>query len=85
MLLWALPLGASLTWFQKHPPIIPTVFPSKVYFADEEEQASEKALRTVCNVPAIVALTTGVVVYFISDDARKGQYHELKSIASFQK
>jgi NNP family nitrate/nitrite transporter-like MFS transporter len=39
---------------------------------------SEKAWRTVSVVPAVVAFTTGVVVYFISDDAPKGNYHELK-------
>jgi NNP family nitrate/nitrite transporter-like MFS transporter len=39
---------------------------------------SEKAWRTVCVVPAVVAFATGVTIYFISDDAPKGNYGELK-------
>jgi NNP family nitrate/nitrite transporter-like MFS transporter len=40
--------------------------------------APEKAWRTVCVVPAVVAFATGVLSYFISDDAPKGNYAELK-------
>ncbi len=39
---------------------------------------AEKAWRTVCIVPAIVAFAIGVTIYFISDDAPKGNYTELK-------
>ena len=39
---------------------------------------AEKSWRTVSVVPAVVAFTTGIVVYFISDDAPKGNYAELK-------
>ena len=39
---------------------------------------SEKAWRTVCVVPAVVAFSTGVMVYFVSDDSPKGSYAELK-------
>jgi NNP family nitrate/nitrite transporter-like MFS transporter len=39
---------------------------------------TERAWRTVSIVPAVIAFTTGVVIYFISDDAPKGNYHELK-------
>ena len=39
---------------------------------------SEKAWRTVSVVPAVIGFTTGVAVYFISDDAPKGNYHELR-------
>lgn len=39
---------------------------------------SEQAWRTVSVVPAFVAFSTGVIIYFISDDAPKGNYHELK-------
>ena len=39
---------------------------------------SEKAWRTVCVIPAVVAFATGVAIYFISDDAPKGNYKELK-------
>ena len=38
---------------------------------------AEKAWRTVCIVPAIVAFITGIVIYFISDDTPKGNYKEL--------
>ena len=39
---------------------------------------TEKAWRMVSIVPAVVAFVTGVVLYFISDDAPKGNYSELK-------
>lgn len=39
---------------------------------------SEKAWRTVSIVPAIVAFATGVAIYFIADDAPKGNYNDLK-------
>jgi NNP family nitrate/nitrite transporter-like MFS transporter len=40
--------------------------------------SSTMAWRTVCIVPAAVGFVTGVVVYFISDDAPKGNYAEMK-------
>jgi len=40
--------------------------------------SAEMAWRTVCVVPAVVAFATGVTVLFISDDAPKGNYRELK-------
>jgi len=39
---------------------------------------AEKAWRTVCVVPAVFAFATGVADYFISDDAPKGNYKDLK-------
>lgn len=39
---------------------------------------SEKAWRTVCIVPAVVAVIIGIIVFFITDDAPKGSYKELK-------
>merc|ERR1719446_1772805 len=39
---------------------------------------STKAWRTVSIVPAVVAFGTGVMIYYISDDAPKGNYSELK-------
>lgn len=38
----------------------------------------EMAWRTVSIVPAVVAFLTGVIIYFVTDDAPKGNYHELK-------
>lgn len=43
---------------------------------------SEKAWRSVCVVPAIVAAGSGIMIYYISDDAPKGNYHELKKHGS---
>mmetsp|Transcript_1399 Transcript_1399/g.2221 ORF Transcript_1399/g.2221 Transcript_1399/m.2221 type:complete len:474 (-) Transcript_1399:336-1757(-) len=40
--------------------------------------SAEMAWRTVSVVPAIVAFSTGVAVWFISDDAPKGNYTDLK-------
>lgn len=39
---------------------------------------SEKAWRTVCVIPAVVAFTTGILIYKYTDDAPKGNYNELK-------
>jgi MFS transporter, NNP family, nitrate/nitrite transporter len=39
---------------------------------------AEKAWRTVCVIPAIVGFGIGVLMYFISDDAPKGNYKDLK-------
>lgn len=39
---------------------------------------AEKAWRTVCVVPAIVTIITGICIYKYSDDAPKGNYAELK-------
>jgi MFS transporter, NNP family, nitrate/nitrite transporter len=39
---------------------------------------SELAWRVVSIVPAVVGFVTGVVIYFITDDAPKGNYTELK-------
>ena len=46
----------------------------KVIYDDD----AEKAWRTVCVVPAVVAFGTGVMIYLIADDAPKGNYSELK-------
>jgi NNP family nitrate/nitrite transporter-like MFS transporter len=39
---------------------------------------AEKAWRTVSVVPAVLAFVTGVIIYYISDDSPKGNYHERK-------
>jgi NNP family nitrate/nitrite transporter-like MFS transporter len=46
---------------------------------------SEKAWRTVCIIPAVVAFITGIVVYRISDDCPKGNYSELKQRGEMEK
>ena len=49
----------------------------KIFFADSEDPA-EKAWRTVCIIPAVVAFGTGIGIFLLSDDAPKGNYGELK-------
>ena len=51
---------------------------------EDTENASERAWRTVCIVPAILAFSTGVIVYFISDDSPKGNYRDLKRHGTMQ-
>ena len=51
----------------------------KLFFADQTpEDAATMAWRTVCIVPAVIAFATGLTILFISDDAPKGNYKELK-------
>jgi NNP family nitrate/nitrite transporter-like MFS transporter len=40
--------------------------------------SAESAWRTVCIVPAVVTFTTGVALFFIAEDAPKGNYTEMK-------
>jgi NNP family nitrate/nitrite transporter-like MFS transporter len=40
--------------------------------------SAESAWRSVCVVPAVVAFASGVAILFISDDAPKGNYKDLK-------
>lgn len=39
---------------------------------------AEKAWRTVCVVPAAVAMASGIIMYYISEDCPKGDYGDLK-------
>jgi NNP family nitrate/nitrite transporter-like MFS transporter len=39
---------------------------------------ASKAWRYVSIVPAIVAFSTGIIIYFLSDDSPRGNYNELK-------
>jgi NNP family nitrate/nitrite transporter-like MFS transporter len=64
-------LGASVTQIS----IGSLLFPLYERIHDGD---TEKAWRRVSVVPAIIAFATGVIVYFISDDCPKGNYHELK-------
>jgi len=50
-----------------------------VFFSSlSAKAAADRAWRTVSIVPAIVAAGSGILVYFISDDAPKGNYAEMK-------
>lgn len=44
----------------------------------EPDTAASRAWRSVCIIPAIVAAMSGIITYFISDDAPKGNYSEMK-------
>ena len=46
----------------------------KIFYNDD----SEKAWRTVCVVPSVVAFASGIAIVMISDDAPKGNYKDLK-------
>lgn len=47
-----------------------------VFYAEAENPA-ERAWRTVCVVPAVVAFSTGVLVIMTSDDCPEGNYKQL--------
>jgi NNP family nitrate/nitrite transporter-like MFS transporter len=51
------------------------LFPLFKIFFDGD---SEMAWRTVCVIPAIIAMASGIIVYRISDDAPKGNYVDMK-------
>jgi len=42
------------------------------------EEVAEQAWRTVSIVPAVIAFVSGIVMFFISDDAPRGNYKQLK-------
>lgn len=64
-------LGASVTQIIVGSFLLPVV---KSFTGDDDE----KAWRLVSIIPAVVAFTTGIIIYFISDDCPKGNYSELK-------
>lgn len=49
-----------------------------IYRNETSEMAANYAWRTVCIIPAIVSFASGVATYYISDDAPKGNYSEMK-------
>lgn len=46
----------------------------KVFFNGD----AEKAWRTVCVIPAVVAFASGIMIYSSNDDAPKGNYADIK-------
>jgi NNP family nitrate/nitrite transporter-like MFS transporter len=64
-------LGAGVTQIVMGSLLFPLF---KVLFSGD----SEKAWRTVCIVPAFISFITGVIVFYISDDAPKGNYSEMQ-------
>lgn len=64
------------------------LFPLFKFFFDDGERTTEKvaelAWRSVSIVPSVVAFSTGVLVYYFSDDAPKGNYSEMKKNGTMQ-
>eukprot|EP00521_Asterionellopsis_glacialis_P010965 CAMPEP_0195307144 /NCGR_PEP_ID=MMETSP0707-20130614/37566_1 /TAXON_ID=33640 /ORGANISM="Asterionellopsis glacialis, Strain CCMP134" /LENGTH=479 /DNA_ID=CAMNT_0040371391 /DNA_START=94 /DNA_END=1533 /DNA_ORIENTATION=- len=54
------------------------LFPLFKAIYGDDESGTEKAWRTVSVIPAVVAFASGITIYFISDDAPKGNYSEMK-------
>lgn len=54
------------------------LFPLFKAIFSENENPAEMAWRTVCIIPAVVGFATGIMIYFVSDDAPKGDYADLK-------
>merc|ERR1719284_928327 len=50
----------------------------KAFYASDPENKAELAWRSVSIVPAVVGFGLGVMIYFISDDAPKGNYTDMK-------
>lgn len=49
------------------------LFKNQVYDGD-----ADASWRIICVIPAVISFCVGVMIYFISDDCPKGNYHELK-------
>jgi NNP family nitrate/nitrite transporter-like MFS transporter len=58
------------------------LFPLFKIFFDGSDNPADKAWRTVCVIPAVVAFGTGVWIYFYTDDSPKGNYGDLKKRGS---
>jgi MFS transporter, NNP family, nitrate/nitrite transporter len=54
------------------------LFPLFKKIFEDEENPAEKAWRSVCIIPAVVGMSTGIALYMLGDDAPKGNYAELK-------
>ena len=70
-------LGGGITQLVMGSALFP-LFKNVAFRELETEAASIRAWRSVCIIPAIIAAISGIVTYFISDDAPKGNYSELK-------
>ena len=62
-------IGASVT---------NVVIGSFLYPVLKTSMNADEAWRIVTIIPAVIAFATGVAIYFISDDAPKGNYYEMK-------
>jgi len=55
------------------------LFPLFEWFFSNSENPADMAWRTVCIVPAIVAFISGIAIFKFTEDAPKGDYHQLKA------
>ena len=76
-------LGGGVTQIVMGSALFP-LFKNFAFKGLEPEAAATKAWRTVCVIPAIVAAGSGILTYFISDDAPKGNYAEMKKNGTMQ-
>lgn len=65
-------LGGGVTQLVMGSLLFP-LFKSVIYDDD-----AEKAWRTICVIPAIVAFTTGICMFLFSEDSPKGNYANMK-------
>merc|ERR1712087_774635 len=70
-------LGGGVTQIVMGSALFP-LFKNVAYGGLDEVAAAEKAWRTVCVIPAVVAFASGVATYYISDDCPKGNHAEMK-------
>lgn len=77
-------LGGGVTQIVMGTALFP-LFRDVVYKgAATKEIAADKAWRIVCVIPAVVAASSGIFTYFISDDAPKGNYSDMKKQGTMQ-
>lgn len=76
-------LGGGVTQIVMGSALFP-LFKNVVYSDLDEVAAADKAWRTVCIIPAVVAFASGVATYYISDDCPKGNYAEMKKNGTMQ-
>ena len=76
-------LGGGVTQIVMGSALFP-LFKNVAYGGLDEVAAAEKAWRTVCVIPAVVAFASGVATYYISDDCPKGNYAEMKKNGTMQ-
>ena len=76
-------LGGGVTQIVMGSALFP-LFKNVAYGDLDDVAAAEKAWRTVCVIPAIVAFASGIATYYISDDCPKGNYAEMKKNGTMQ-
>jgi len=76
-------LGGGVTQIVMGSALFP-LFRSVAFKDMEPEAAASRAWRVVCIIPAVVAAASGIATWFISDDAPKGNYADMKRNGTMQ-